>query len=87
MLLIAMMTQHKQNEIIIFVSHSHVKGPAADERLGIMRWCSQGILNGEVSLYHRPPVCFGISRMATDNFCFYLQNRLIQIFVFICKTD
>jgi len=40
MLLIAMMTQHKQNEIIIFVSHSHVKGPAADERLGVMRWCS-----------------------------------------------
>ncbi len=33
----------------------------------------QGILKGEVSLYW-----FGIGCMTTDNFCFYLQNRLIQ---------
>jgi hypothetical protein len=35
----------------------------------------QGILNGKVSLYHEPPVDYGISCMTTDNF------------VFICKTD
>ncbi len=39
----------------------------------------QGILKGEVSLYHWPPVdWFGISCMTTDNICFYLWNRLIQ---------
>jgi hypothetical protein len=34
----------------------------------------QEILKGEVSLFD----WFGISCMATDNFYFYLQNRLIQ---------
>jgi hypothetical protein len=43
----------------------------------------QGTLNGE----YRCTVdlrfdCFGISCMATNNFCFYLQNRPIQI----CQT-
>ncbi len=37
----------------------------------------QGILKGEVSLYLLFD-WFGISCMTTDNFCFYLQNRLIQ---------
>ncbi len=35
----------------------------------------QGIPKGEVDLLFD---CFGISCMTTDNFCFYLQNRLIQ---------
>jgi len=39
----------------------------------------QGILKGKyhctVDLFD----WFGISCMTTDNFCFYLQNRLIQI--------
>ncbi len=40
---------------------------------------SQGILKGEVSLYIWSPVWLvGISCMTTKNFCFYLQNRLIQ---------
>ncbi len=39
---------------------------------------SHGILKGEVSMYHWPPVWFGISYMTTDNFCLYLQNRLIK---------
>jgi hypothetical protein len=39
----------------------------------------QGILKGEVSLYHYLLVdWFGISCMTTDNFCSYLQNILIQ---------
>jgi hypothetical protein len=38
----------------------------------------QGILKWEVSLYHWPPVWFGISCMTTGIVCFYLQNRLIQ---------
>ncbi len=29
-------------------------------------------------MYHWPPLWLGISCMTTDNFCFYLQNRLIQ---------
>ncbi len=48
--------------------------PALNEMWGI----EQGILKGEISLYHWPPVWFGISCMTTDNFCFYMQNRLIQ---------
>ncbi len=40
---------------------------------------NQGIQKGEVSLYCLPPFdWFGISCMTTDNFCFYLQNRLVQ---------
>jgi hypothetical protein len=39
---------------------------------------SQGILKGEVSLYCKPPVWLVWYGMITDNFCFYLQNRLIQ---------
>ncbi len=37
----------------------------------------QGILKGEVSPYHWPPVWL-VWNQTTDNFCFYLQNRLIQ---------
>ena len=40
---------------------------------------NQGILKGEV--YCTVDLLFdwfGISRMTTDNFCFYLQNSLIQ---------
>ncbi len=37
---------------------------------------NQGILKGEVSLYLFD--WFEISCMKTDNFCFYLQNSLIQ---------
>jgi hypothetical protein len=51
----------------------------AKKFLGQKMWNIQGILKGK---YH----CtidllfdwFGISCMTTDNFCFYLQNRLIQ---------
>ncbi len=44
------------------------------ERIG------QGMLKGEVSLYSVDLLFdwFRISCMTTDNFCFYLQNRLIQ---------
>ncbi len=42
------------------------------------RQTDQGILKGEVSQYHWPPVWLVWNRMTTDNFCFYLQNRLIQ---------
>jgi hypothetical protein len=39
----------------------------------------QGILKGEVSLLVDLLFdCLGISCMTTDNFCFYLQNSLIQ---------
>ncbi len=40
----------------------------------------QGILKGEVSLNSKHLLFdwFGISCMTDDNFCFYLQNRLIQ---------
>ncbi len=51
----------------------------------------QGILKGEVSQYHWPPVWLVWNQlydskyiventlcMTTDNFCFYLQNRRIQ---------
>jgi len=39
----------------------------------------QGVLEGEVSLYVDLLFdWFGISCMTTDNFCFYLQNRLIK---------
>jgi hypothetical protein len=40
----------------------------------------QGILIGEVLLYRWPPVWLVWNRCmtTTDNFCFYLQNRLIQ---------
>ncbi len=37
----------------------------------------QGILKGEVSLYCWPPVLL-VWNQTTDNFCFYLQNRLIK---------
>ncbi len=48
--------------------------------LCLYRWqFNQGILKGEVSLYHWPPVdWFGISCITTDIICFYVQNRLIQ---------
>jgi hypothetical protein len=40
---------------------------------------NQGILKGEISQYCWPSVdWFVISCMTTDNFCFYVQNRLIQ---------
>ncbi len=39
---------------------------------------NKGILKGEVSPYHRPPVWFGISCMTTDIFYFCLQNRQIK---------
>ncbi len=40
----------------------------------------QGILKGEVSLNSKHLLFdwFGISCMTDDNFCFHLQNRLIQ---------
>ncbi len=40
----------------------------------------QGILKGDVSMYCWPPVWLVWSQLYdnTDNFCFYLQNRLIQ---------
>jgi len=45
----------------------------------ILTALSQGILKGDVSLYSWPLVdWFGISRITTDNFCFYLINRLNQ---------
>ncbi len=41
--------------------------------------CSQGILKGEVSCTIGLLLdWFGISCMTSDNFCFYLQNRLFQ---------
>ncbi len=45
----------------------------------MMIMLNQGILKGKYHgtidlLFDR----FGISRMTTDNFCFYLQNKLIQ---------
>ena len=42
-------------------------------------WLNQGILKGEVSLYRWPPVWLVWNQLyETDNFCFYLQNSLIQ---------
>ncbi len=41
--------------------------------------CTREYKRGKCHLYRWPPVdWFGISCMTTDNFCFYLQNRLIQ---------
>jgi hypothetical protein len=45
------------------------------------RYPSQGILNGEGKYHCTIDLLFGwfgISCMTTDNFCFYLQKRLIQ---------
>jgi hypothetical protein len=67
---------------------THSKAWHSLTRLVLTRLCfaqfwwymlGQGILKEEVSLYSWPPVYwFGISCMATVNFCFYLQNRLFQ---------
>jgi hypothetical protein len=55
-------------------------GLASDNHLVLSTYLGQGILKGR---YHCTVDLlfewFGINCMPTDNFCFYLQNRLIQI--------
>ncbi len=44
-----------------------------------IQWLEQGILKGEVSMYSWPPVWLVWNQLYDYcNFCFYLQNRLLQ---------
>ncbi len=60
------------------ITNGNVKkcaAPLLDDSIPI----NQGILKGEVSLYHWPPVWLVWNQLyANWNLCFYLQKRLIQ---------